>query len=377
MKVGFDFVQSSNLLAGCGSYAFSLFKHLAALAPQHEFLAYRNFVNWFVDPARLVPLPAYPNVSDPLAGMTQEAIIRSWQQALARQQAPGLPDLVHSTSFYSPRLSSSKLVMTVFDLSFWVMPEHTTDSIRLHCQTGVLDALAHADGLIFISEHTRREFDQLLPTFRRRNEIATIVTPLASRWPVAPRPASGPGRYWLFVGSHEPRKNVEGLLDAYEAYARGHPRPLPLWLAGGAGWKNESWQARLVDLEQRQLLRRLGYVPEEALPGLYQGAAALIFPSWYEGFGLPVLEAMTQGCPVICSDRTSLPEVGGDAVHYVDPAMPATIAQAMLRLERDSAHRTQLIERGRDRAANFSWEKTAKQTLAFYDRILANSRSRS
>lgn len=373
MKIGFDYVQPSNSPAGCGWYTHALLDHMAILAPRHDFLAYRNFVQWFMEPERLVSLPDHANVSDPLSGLAQDAIMSSWQHDLAINQAPGRPDLVHSTSFQAPRLSTAKLVLTVFDLSFWAVPEHTTDTIRIHCQTGVLDALEHAAGFVFISEHARNEFDRFLPTYRRRGKIATIVTPLASRWPIVAQPAAGTGSYWLFVGSQEPRKNLAGLLDAYEAYAHRHPHPRPLWLAGGVGWNNESWQARLTSLEQRHLLRRLGYVPDEALPGLYQNAAALIFPSWYEGFGLPVLEAMTQGCPVICSDRTSLPEVGGEAVHYINPAVPAGITQAMLQLEQDPARRNQLIQRGLAQAAKFSWAQTAKQTLAFYEQILSSS----
>jgi glycosyltransferase involved in cell wall biosynthesis len=263
-------------------------------------------------------------------------------------------------------------VITLFDMSFWAVPDFTTDGIRLACQRGVLDALNNAAGLIFISEHARGEFNRFLPQFRRQKEIATVVTPLASRWPVVAQPASGMGRYWLYVGSQEPRKNISGLLDAYEGYLNEHANPLPLWLAGGVGWKNESWQPRLKRLEQRNLVRRLGYVADAAMPDLYQGATALVFPSWYEGFGLPVLEAMTQGCPVICSDRASMPEVGGEAVHYINPAATASITDAMVKLEGDRLYRSSLIERGLRQATKFSWKQTANLTLAFYEYVASN-----
>lgn len=369
MKIGFDLAQvSSGPLAGCAWYASCLLTALADEAPTRDFLGYRHFAGWFNDPQRLAPLPDRPNVRDPLAGHGLAEAMAAWRNG----EAPGAPDLVHSTSFQAPALRGPKLILTIFDLSFWATPQFTTDTIRLACQTGVLDALTRADGLIFISEHARAEFDRFLPAFPRRPEILTAVTPLAARTAATPAQAANrAGDYWLFVGSLEPRKNVEGLLDAYLLYAADQIAPRPLWLAGGNGWRNERIHARLAPLERCGAVRRLGYVPDDQLQQLYRNAYGLIFPSWYEGFGLPVLEAMTLGCPVICSGRTSLPEVGGDAVDYADPADAAALARAMRRWEQDPAHRAALVTRGQARSAHFSWRATAKQTLAFYDRILS------
>ncbi len=371
MKIGFDFVQPSLSLAGCGWYTQSLLTEMAQLAPAHDFLAYRHFGEWFIAPENLAPLPCLPNISDPLAGCSLETTVQEWQQDLARGQAPGRPALVHSTSFQSPRLTSAKLVVTVFDLSFWAVPEYTTDDIRVRCQAGVLNALDHADGLIFISEHTRREFDRFLPSHRRRGKIDSIVTPLAARWPLWEGERLSTGAYWLFVGSLEPRKNLHNLLVAYTDYVRAHPAPKPLWLAGGSGWENASILKSLQPLEQQGLARRLGFVPDEQLAALYRGAQAVIFPSWYEGFGLPVLEAMTQGCPVICSSRTCLPETGGEAPFYIDPARPAEITNAMQQIEADAELRERLVLTGLHQAQKFSWKKVAKQTLAFYEQVLS------
>lgn len=260
-------------------------------------------------------------------------------------------------------------MVTIFDLSFWALPAFTTDRIRIDRQKGVLDALGNAHGLVFISEHVREEFHRFIPNYRRKNEMKIMVTPLASRW-LPTIQTNKTGDYWLFGGSFEPRKNIETLLVAYSNYADNHLHPKPLWIAGGAGWKNKEITSRLLPLEKRGFVRRLGYVPEEKLRELYRGAHALFFPSWYEGFGLPVLEAMTQGCPVICADRSSLPEVAGLAVHYINPARPSEIQSAMSRLEQDPLYRQSLIKKGFAQAAQFSWERTAKQTLAFYDEIL-------
>ena len=372
MKIGFDLAQASSSRAGCGWYAQSLLEAMADGDNAHDFLAYRHFARWLNPPKSLTPIPVSLQVRDPQINLAPQIVAEQWAHALNSGEFPDQPDLVHSTSFQAPRIKHAPLIFTLFDLSFWAVPDFTTDEIRVHCQRGVLDALENAAGLIFTSEHARGEFNRFLPQFRRQKKIATAVTPLASRWPVVAHPASGMGQYWLYVGSQEPRKNISGLLDAYERYLNEHANPLPLWLVGGVGWKNESWQPRLERLEERNLVRRLGYVPDEAMPDLYRRATALVFPSWYEGFGLPILEAMTQGCPVICSDRASMPEVGGDAVHYVNPAASASITDAMFKLEGDRLYRSSLIERGLRQAAKFSWKQTANLTLAFYEYVASS-----
>jgi len=377
MKIGYDYTQPSQTPGGCGWHAHSLLVEMARLAPEAEFLAYRHFAGLFIHPEeRLAPLPPLSNIRDPLAGLPFEKVVKTWHEALATHEAPGDPDIVHSLLFQAPAQKKAKLVVTVFDLGFWVHPEFTTEGIRSGCQRGILDALENADGLIFSSDHSRQEFDKLLPSYRRKGKIPSIVTPLGCRYaPISQDTANANaaqhGDYWLFVGSMEPRKNLVGLLNAYESYAENHPAPKPLHFVGGSGWKNEEIRAKLAPLEARGLVKHLGVVADEELPRIYQNAEGFLFPSWYEGFGLPVLEAMSQGCPVICSDRSSLPEVGGEAVLYIDPAKPLTIADAMRRLETEPGLRAKLIHAGLAQSSKFSWERAARQTLAFYEQILA------
>ena len=354
MKIGFDLAQAATPLTGCGWYAHTLLRAMATAAPNREFLAYRHFSQWINDPANLAPLPVGTLVTDPLEGRTPAQIASAWQEALAVGQAPGRPGLVHSTSFQAPRLSQAKLVLTVFDFSFWAVPAYTTEQIRLACQKGVLDALARADGLIFISDHARNEFDKFLPAFPRKAQLLTTVTPLASRWPLRDQVPADAGQYWLFVGT------LETLAKTWKISSRDtnstfdpSPHPYRLWIAGASGWKNHAIRDRIEPLAARGLVRPLGYVADDHMQGLYREAKALLIPSWYEGFGLPALEAMSQGCPVICSDRTSLPEVAGTAACYIDPAQPATIAAAMDRLQWAPDYRLSLISAGL-RQAGFS-----------------------
>jgi len=377
MKIGYDYTQPSLSPGGCGWYAHSLLLEMARLTPKNEFLTYRHFGTTVIPEEQLSPLPHLANLSDPLQKLSRKDLIKTWGRVLNEAApAPGKPDIVHSLCFQAPKLGSSKLVLTVFDISFWVHPEYTTEATRILCQKGILDALENADGLIFISEHSRQEFDRFLPSYRRKGQIPSIVTPLGCRYaPISQEAAAANatrhGDYWLFVGSLEPRKNLVGLLNAYENYAAGHAAPKPLHFVGGSGWKNEEIRAKLASLEARGLVKHLGVVADEDLPKIYQNAEGFLFPSWYEGFGLPVLEAMSQGCPVISSDRSSLPEVGGNAVLYIDPAAPRTIADAMRRIEAEPELRSKLIHAGLAQAAKFSWDKTARQTLNFYEQVLA------
>lgn len=367
MKIGFDLAQAFSEPTGCGWYARTLFDALTEFAAADTFIPYWSFAAWQNPGDPRSPLSPRANV----VGTTEaRQLSAEWTTALAAGVAPGAPDLVHSTSFQAPRLRSGRLVVTIYDLTFWTLPQFTTERIRLDCQRGVLDALAHADGLLFISEHARTEFFRLVPGFARRSTLPTEVTPLASRWQPTDTPA-GEGDYWLAVGSLEPRKNLRQLLRAYSDYAAQVATPLPLWVAGGAGWNHAPIDADLAQLEARGQVRRLGYVPDAELPALYRGARGLVFPSWHEGFGLPVVEAMAWGCPVICSHTSSLPEVAGDAALLIDPARADQIEAALTRLHRDPTLGRELAARGLAQARRFSWEQTAKQTLAFYRAVVS------
>jgi glycosyltransferase involved in cell wall biosynthesis len=174
--------------------------------------------------------------------------------------------------------------------------------------------------------------------------------------------------FFLAVGTIEPRKNLENTVRGFLEFKRRNPdREEELVLVGRSGWGNVPWRKIAAG---RTDIRWTGYLDDDRLQELYRSARALVYPSLYEGFGLPVLEAMTFGCPVVTSPLSSLPEVGGDAALYVDPRSPEAIAAALDRLVREPELATSLASRGRARAALFSWERTARDTLADYQRTL-------
>lgn len=378
MRIGFDVAQTCVEKAGCAWYADSLIRAMAEVAPEHKYILYHHFGSWLNQDTSQGTQIEGTQVDSPLLDVIADQAGQIWWEVQnGRGAIPGQPDIVHACSYNAPRLPGTKLVFTVYDVSFWVYPEFSTEQNRLVCQRGVLDALQYADGFVFISESAHQEFERVLPGWLEASGKPWRVTLLGARATsdISQKVDSLESPYWLSVGSLEPRKNYEALLNAFEQYQQRSRFRYPLWVAGGRGWKSEQIYSQLRELEDRRIARYLGYVSDEQLAILYAGATGFLFPSWYEGFGLPVLEAMAQGCPVICSHAASLPEVGGDAVLYINPDRPTDIVEAMLRLEKSEDLRTTLKYAGLTQSRQFNWKKTALNTLDFYKTILSEMHS--
>jgi glycosyltransferase involved in cell wall biosynthesis len=369
MKIGFDVAQTCQERAGCAWYADSLARAMVAVAPENEYTLYHQFGRLINAETNTGTYIEHPSVHMPFWRVNADISRKIWQRIGISESLPGNPEVIQSNSFQVIETAGAKLVFVVYDVSFWVCPEFTTEVNRLYCQQGVLDALRQADGLLFISESAKNEFETFLPGWLKRNNKPAVAIPLASRL----QPRNGQKQeepFWLAVGSLEPRKNYSALFSAIDMYWRRSKQPSPVCIVALTGWKNDELKRKASELEARGRIRILGHVDEERLGSLYQEALALVFPSWYEGFGLPVLEAMQCGCPVVCSDRTSLSEIGGDAVWYIDPENPESICDAMLALEEDAALRHKYRQAGLHRASQFSWRRTAIATLEFYRKVL-------
>lgn len=374
MKIGLDVAQTCVERAGCGWTAHALSEALIRVSTRHEFVLYHHFDRWINTHTESGTHLDRAHVSSPLATLSPEKAHEIWNGVRSGAPLPGSPDIVHAFSFQAPRLPVPQ-VFTVHDIAFWTHPDFTTETNRLICQRGLMDALRNADGFQFVSDFSRREFERMLGGWLQDSGKPWKVILHGSRLPARDQAPEKPGDYWLFLGSLEPRKNIGAALDAIELYFAAGGK-LPLHIAGGSGWKSDELKARIAALEQKGWVRRLGYVKDEDLPALFTGARGFIFPSWYEGFGLPVLEAMCMGCPVICSSTSSLPEVAGDAALYIDPAAPSTIAAGMHRLEQNEAEHRLLAEKGLARARTLTWERAARSTLSFYEDVLEYARRR-
>lgn len=274
-------------------------------------------------------------------------------------------DIVHSMHPLLMPARRAAQVVTIHDLNFLLHPERTRAEIRRD-YPALARAHAHrADRVIVVSQFTAADVTRLLDLPPGR---MSICSPGGPAW--APRAGTPDNGYVLFFGTLEPRKNVGGLLDAYEILA-GRRRDLPqLVLAGKATEQSTPWLERIRTGPLSTLVRHLGYIAPDQRRDLYAGARMLVQPSFEEGFGLPVLEAMTVGVPVVAANAGALPEVGGDAVCLVDPGEPETIAAAIERLLDDTVLAEACVTRGFARAAHYNWDRTAADTLEAYSLAL-------
>ena len=284
-------------------------------------------------------------------------------------------ELFHATEHLLPPLRSIPAVLTVHDLIFRHLPAHHKPLNRWYLNLTMPLYCHRADHIIAISECTRRD---LIAAYGLPSAKVTVIHEAADPAfrPAAPEHVARvcarydlPDRYLLFVGTIEPRKNLARLLAAFEIlHAEGLTDGLVI--VGRRGWLYGDFFAQLEQSPARDAVLLPGYVPDEDLPAIYAGAQLSVLPSLYEGFGLPVLEAMACGTPVACSGTSSLPEISGDGALHFDPNDVESITDALRRLSRDADLRADLRQRGLEQAAKFSWERVAQETEAIYDAVL-------
>lgn len=373
MRIAFDVSQTCQQRAGCAWFADSMAHALTEIPGSHQLFLYHHFDTWINDNTRDGTRINKPGVSAPFQDMTSAQAHAFWEQMRAEAaELPGKPDIVHSNNFCAPRLSQAKLVYTLYDLSFWARPEYTTEANRIACQKGLMQGLENADAFVFISEFSKKEFHRLLPGyFERTGKPSAVIYP-AARGARATAISESPGNFWLSVGSLEPRKNYAALLAAVELYWNRSANPKPLWICGGSGWLSGDLHEKIQTLGKEGKVRHMNYLPDDELERLYKNAFGLLFPSFYEGFGLPVVEAMSHGCPVICSSASCLPEIGGQAAAYIRPDHPEDLVSAMLAWEQQPSVRQNFVQRGLDHSSKFSWQKSARDLLLFYTKILTS-----
>lgn len=275
-------------------------------------------------------------------------------------------DLFHCTNQVRTPPRRIPFTATLHDLTCWKMPAfHSEANVRADREFAER-VLKRAAGIIAVSETTRQDAIEILGLAPEK--IRTIHNGVADAYFEAPAPPPRRKPYALFVGTIEPRKNVDRLLDAWQMLPARARSEYDLLLAGGAGWRCEATVERLRAL--RQGVFWLGYYPEALLPELIRGAALLAYPSFYEGFGLPVAQAMACGTACVTSNVSSLPEIAGDAALLVNPESAEELCEALLRLLEDSALRARLGAAGRERAERmFRWERAARESLGFFREV--------
>ncbi len=360
MRIGIDARLLAYQPAGISTYTRSLARALAGLQSGDDLVLLRSRRDR--DPIVDGPRVAHRALWTPPH--------HRWEQVLLPLELlPAGLDVLHCPDFIPPFRIACPSVITVHDLCFRLFPETvTTDSLRYYNQ--IDRAVRHAAAIVAVSESTRRDLVELTgaPSARIRvipEAAAPEFVPLhreeAARQVRARLGVEAP--FILFVSTIEPRKNLPTLLRALTLPRMASIR---LAVAGGRGWLSEDVFRLVGELGLEQRVHFLGRQPVEDIVCLYNAADLVVYPSLYEGFGLPVLEAMACGTPVACSRVSSLPEVAGDAAVLVEPLALEAWADAITRILSDRALWQALREKGLRRAAEFSWERAARETLAVY-----------
>ncbi|HMH51957.1 MAG TPA: glycosyltransferase family 1 protein [Candidatus Acidoferrum sp.] len=377
MRIAYDGIPLIGDRFGIGHYTHHIIRAVARASLQARCVV---VYPWPVNPLR-------PFTPDPFEEANVEVPAPDFPTRLRRRvrEKLGIPaplealigpvDVFHATNYLLTHpVQRAKRVVSIHDLTLILSPQWHPAG-RLHdMSTGLRASAGAADRIIVPSQATKRDIVEHLRIDAERVTVVPLaVDPSFRPLPEAETRAAlaplglSPGSYLLFLGTVEPRKNLGRLLDAVVTLG-GEVGPLVL--AGADGWGNDELRPRLAELERSGRLRRLGYVPASLRVPLLCGARAFVFPSLYEGFGWPPLEAMACGTPVVTSNVSALPEVVGDAALTIDPLDVEALAAAIRRLWDDEALRDTLRARGLERARRFTWEVTARLTLDVYAGVL-------
>jgi glycosyltransferase involved in cell wall biosynthesis len=374
MKIGIDISLTVGEKAGVGYYTANLVDALAKIDRTNQYVLYPFFYHIYHQDFKAAVVPAQRNFCQCCNGIPKKIIDRLWKSPIPRKWILGNVDVLHSTTFCAPRDHFGKLIVTIYDVSFLTLPHCHIEANRIHCLNGTSDAVKYADRIIAISHHGKTE----LVKYFNVDPDKIVVTHLAAKDIFIPcglneqnrvlEKYNIPRNYIFTVGSFEPRKNIGTLVRAYVNLPESIKKHHPLVIAGGRGWLNTDIDA-LIASQDPSMIRRIGYVDEKDLPGLYSAAAVFVYPSLYEGFGLPILEAMSCGAPVITSNTSSMPEISGDAALFFDPTDIRQLTTYLFKVLENEKLRKELSRKGIDRARLFSWEKTAKETLKIYETL--------
>lgn len=366
MHIGIDCRLPTYRMGGISQYAIYLVQALAAVANEERFTIFhsRQEERDFRPPGdgrfarRELWTPCHHRLE---------------RQSLAVELWPHGLDVYHSPDFIPPGGGASRRIITVHDLTFLHYPDFLTAEGRRYYADQITWAVSVADHVIADSEATRADIITLLGVAPARvTAIHLAANPLYTTTPALHDLAATAAEYGLergfilSVGTLEPRKNLPLLLRVYQTLRTRHGVTAPLVLVGSKGWMYDEIFATIDSLGLRDHVRHLEGVADVKLAHLYHLAGVLTFPSHYEGFGLPALEAMHCGCPVVAGDRGSLPEVVGAAGLAVNPDDESAWVEALAAILSDATLAATFRQRGYDQARRFTWEATARQTLAVY-----------
>ncbi len=362
MRVGYDAAPLFGHLTGVGHYALNLFEAMALLDPEIEFRFLAVTVK--SDAPRI---PKGPNASLRKVRIPARLAVTAWEILgfPDAERLMGPVDVFHGTNFWAPPLKRRASLITIHDLAFWLYPELCTPQIRRY--RWIVPRALNRCALVLTPSNTVAEQVAVELGFPRDR---IVVTPEGVRGafksvhpdPLLLRRLGVDGDYVLFAGTQEPRKNLDRLIEAMGRI----PQDTKLVIAGPPGWGSVDLPALSHRLQLDGRIVFSGYLPDPALGSLMAGARAFVFPTLYEGFGLPPLEAMAAGVPVVASSTGAHKEILGDAAVWCDPLDVDSIAQAVTRVVTDEELRVRAIALGKAQASLYTWSETARLTRQAY-----------
>jgi glycosyltransferase involved in cell wall biosynthesis len=378
LRIGIDYTAAVNQQAGIGRYTRALVEGLAKLGGEHEYVLFMAGGKTQIPELR-VP-DGFQVRRVPLSDRFVTILWHRLRLPLPVDLFTGPVDVFHSPDYVLPPLRRGRKVVTIHDLSFLRCPEGAEPSLRQYLSRAVPRAVERADLVLADSENTMQDIIELLGA--APGKVKVLYPGVDERF--RPLEEEGllrrvreeyglPFPFILSLGVLEPRKNLILLLDAYAALKAGGDLSHKLVIAGGKGWLYEGLFRRVQELSLEREVVFPGFVADEDLPALYNLAEVFVFPSLYEGFGLPPLEAMACGTPVVTSDSSSLPEVVGEAGLMVSSGDGEALAQAMRRALDDSALRVDLAKKGLHQARKFTWQTATQRLLTIYERLVGSS----
>jgi glycosyltransferase involved in cell wall biosynthesis len=382
MRIAVDYTAAVNQTAGIGRFVRSLIKAVTEIDKRNQYLLVHARPN---DDA-VLEFPTAPNVSRRPLPIQERLLTILWHRAnlpVPIDVFTGAIDLFHSPDFVLPPLRAARSILTVHDLAFLLFPECAHEALREYLLRVVPHSARRASFVVADSENTANDVICLLGVPPER--VAVVPGGVDARFQPVTDPEglqamrrrlqveSAP--YVLFVGVIEPRKNLQGLIAAFELAKKRYRLPHKLVVVGRKGWLSDGIYEKYQRSSVREDIVFPGFIPDADLPTLYSAAAALVMPSFYEGFGLPLLEAMACGTPVIASNAASLPEVVGDAAPQVDPNDIDALAETLAQILQDNGLRAINRVRGLERAAQFTWHAAAQKLLDVYERVGASARA--
>jgi len=372
MKIGLNAhlhsQQAGYRSAGISGYIANLLRHLPLMSPDH----------WQFEALVGAGVSAqFERVKLSRAALDTQSPLRRiiWEQALQPFKLRQF-DLYHALAFVAPIVLAAPMVVTVYDLSFLRFPERHSPARRLYLRHMTALTCSRARRVLAISQSTADDLAALLGVPADKIDVTPLGYDKAVFRPLPPsdlaqfrRKHDLPDRFWLYVGTLEPRKNLPSLLEAYRRLPKAER--LPLILGGGTGWQGQAVLADISRLGLCDSVTHVGFIPAAELPFWYNCAEAFVYPSVYEGFGLPVLEAMACGAPVLTSDAAALKEVAGPVGKCIPSNDIDAWRAALKRVASDADWREAARVQGLQRAKRFSWERTAELTVDSYHKALA------